>query len=59
VRPEWESYSCLTGTDVRVASPDGEVAGRVLGLDADGALRVARPDGTSTRIIAGEVTLRV
>src|SRR5207253_11001823 len=59
VRPEWESYSCLTGTDVRVASPDGEVAGRVLGLDADGALRVARPDRTSTRIIAGEVTLRV
>ena len=58
VRSEWESYSCLTGTDVRVASPDGEVAGRVLGLDADGALRLTRPDGTSTRIVAGEVTLR-
>ncbi|TMA67960.1 MAG: biotin--[acetyl-CoA-carboxylase] ligase, partial [Deltaproteobacteria bacterium] len=51
-------YSCLTGTDVRVASAEGEMAGRVLGLDADGALMLARPDGTSTRIVAGEVTVR-
>ena len=58
VRSECESYSCLTGTEVRVASPEGEVAGRVAGLDADGALRLTRPDGTSTRIVAGEVTLR-
>jgi len=58
VRAEWESYSCLTGTDVRVASAEGEMAGRVLGLDADGALMLARPDGTSTRIVAGEVTVR-
>ena len=58
VRAEWESYSCLTGTDVRVASAEGEMAGRVLGLDTDGALMLARPDGTSTRIVAGEVTVR-
>ena len=58
VRSEWESYSCLTGTEVRVTSPDGEVAGRVAGLDADGALRLTRSDGTTARIVAGEVTLR-
>ncbi len=58
VRAEWESYSCLTGTDVRVASAEGEMAGRVLGLDADGALMLARPDGTSARIVAGEVSVR-
>ncbi len=55
---EWESYSCLTGTEVRVVSPAGEVAGRVLGLDPDGALRLRLPDGALHRIVAGEVTVR-
>jgi BirA family biotin operon repressor/biotin-[acetyl-CoA-carboxylase] ligase len=58
VRGEWESYSCLTGTEVRVAAPDGETTGRVLGLDADGALCLRRADGVTVRIVAGEVTLR-
>ena len=58
VRAEWESYSCLTGTQVRVGSPEGTVAGRVLGLDADGALRLRRADGGVVRVVAGEVTLR-
>ena len=58
VRAEWESYSCLTGTEVSVASPGGEIAGRVLGLDADGALRLRRRGGREVRIVAGEVTVR-
>ena len=58
VRTEWESYSCLTGTEVRVASPEGEERGRVLGLDGDGALRLRRSDGRVVRIVAGEVTVR-
>ena len=58
VRTEWESYSCLTGTEVRVQGPGGEVAGRVLGLDDDGALRLRGTDGGVTRIVAGEVTVR-
>ena len=58
VRTEWESYSCLTGTEVRVQGPGGEVAGRVLGIDDDGALRLRAADGRVNRIVAGEVTLR-
>jgi BirA family biotin operon repressor/biotin-[acetyl-CoA-carboxylase] ligase len=58
VRTEWESYSCLTGTQVRVAGPGGEVTGRVLGLDDDGALRLRGRDGRVVRIVAGEVTVR-
>ena len=58
VRTEWESYSCLTGTEVRVQGPGGEVAGRVLGIDDDGALRLRGADGRVNRIVAGEVTLR-
>ena len=58
VRAEWEAYSVLTGAEVRVASPEGELAGRVLGLDDDGALRLRRPGGGVVRVVAGEVTLR-
>jgi BirA family biotin operon repressor/biotin-[acetyl-CoA-carboxylase] ligase len=58
VRSEWESYSALTGRSVVVAAPGDEVGGRVLGLDADGALRVRRADGSVARIVAGEVTVR-
>ena len=58
VRAEWESHSSLSGADVRVVGPEGEVAGRVLGVDTDGALRVRRRTGQVVRIVAGEVTVR-
>lgn len=58
VRAEWESYSCLTGTQVQVATPDGDRCGRVLGLDPDGALKLETADHATVRIVAGEVTVR-
>jgi BirA family biotin operon repressor/biotin-[acetyl-CoA-carboxylase] ligase len=58
VRAEWESLSCLTGREVRVAGADGELGGRVLGLDDDGALRVRATGGRIVRVVAGEVTVR-
>jgi BirA family biotin operon repressor/biotin-[acetyl-CoA-carboxylase] ligase len=58
VRAEWESFSALTGTWVSVAGPGGEVAGRVLGLDDDGALRLEQDAGRVARVVAGEVTVR-
>jgi BirA family transcriptional regulator, biotin operon repressor / biotin---[acetyl-CoA-carboxylase] ligase len=57
VRAEWNSYSCLTGAEVAIAASDGEQRGRVVGLDADGALRLRTPAGEA-RIVAGEVTVR-
>src|SRR5262249_48866602 len=58
VRTEGESYSCLTGAAVRVASPEGELGGTVLGLDDDGALRLRGDDGRIRRVVGGEVTVR-
>jgi BirA family biotin operon repressor/biotin-[acetyl-CoA-carboxylase] ligase len=58
MRSEWEGYSSLTGKAVCVVGPEGETAGRVLGLDDDGALRLEGPDGRVLRILAGEVTVR-
>jgi len=57
MRSEWEACSALTGKEVRVTAPEGEVAGRVLGVDDEGALRLAGPRG-EVRVVAGEVTLR-
>ena len=57
MRSEWEACSALTGKEVRVTAPEGEVAGRVLGVDDDGALRLAGPRG-DVRVVAGEVTVR-
>ncbi len=63
VRAEWESYSCLTGTEIQVVTPDGNqsgriLAGRVLGLDDDGALKLETASRGIVRIVAGEVTVR-
>jgi len=54
MRPEWEASAALTGKEVRVTAPEGEVSGRVLGVDDDGALRLAGPRG-ELRIVAGEI----
>jgi BirA family biotin operon repressor/biotin-[acetyl-CoA-carboxylase] ligase len=57
MRSEWEACAALTGKEVRVTAPEGEVAGRVLGVDDDGALRLAGPHG-ELRVVAGEVSTR-
>jgi BirA family biotin operon repressor/biotin-[acetyl-CoA-carboxylase] ligase len=57
LRDGWERRASLTGRAVRIAAPDGEVAGRVRGIGADGALEVVRADGALARIVAGEVTV--
>jgi BirA family biotin operon repressor/biotin-[acetyl-CoA-carboxylase] ligase len=57
MRSEWEACSALTGKEVRVTAPEGEASGRVLGIDEDGALRLAGPHG-ELRVLSGEVTLR-
>ena len=57
MRPEWEASAALTGKEVRVTAPEGEVSGRVLGVDDDGALRLAGPRG-ELRVLAGEISTR-
>jgi BirA family transcriptional regulator, biotin operon repressor / biotin---[acetyl-CoA-carboxylase] ligase len=56
MRSEWEAHSALTGKEVRVTAPEGEVTGRVLGVDDDGALRLAGPRG-ELRVVGSEVTV--
>ena len=57
LRDAWTARSWLDGKEVRVAGPDGEIAGRVLGVGDDGALCLAAADGGVCRVVAGEVSL--
>ena len=63
--PRYEARFKMTGKRVRVIEALGgqgseagaEDAGRVLGIDPDGALRIERDGGQEVRVIAGDVTL--
>jgi BirA family biotin operon repressor/biotin-[acetyl-CoA-carboxylase] ligase len=53
----WRSRTDLIGRKIRVHEPTSEVAGEVLGLDDDGALRLRLDDGTVHRVVSGDVTV--
>jgi BirA family biotin operon repressor/biotin-[acetyl-CoA-carboxylase] ligase len=57
IRDEWEKRCNVIGRRVRVSFNEEELTGIVEGTDDFGALLVARPDGNTARILAGDVTL--
>lgn len=54
---QWSRWSALDGCDIRWEDPQGPGRGRVLGLAADGGLRVREPDGGTRTLRAGDVHL--
>jgi BirA family biotin operon repressor/biotin-[acetyl-CoA-carboxylase] ligase len=58
LRPRFEARFRMAGQAVRVTEAGGGILrGVALGIDADGALLVRRDDGTTARVIAGDVSL--
>lgn len=57
MRAEWEALHAYQGSDVRMAGVQGDVLGRVLGVDAEGALLLETPAGVR-RMMSGEMSLR-
>ncbi len=57
IHPLWEGLSCLTGRRVQIEGGHERCAGVVIGLDADGRLRLRQDAGRETRVVAGEVTV--
>lgn len=51
----WQEYFDLCGRMVEVDYQDRRVAGCVKGLDKDGALLLERADGSTERVLAGDV----
>jgi BirA family transcriptional regulator, biotin operon repressor / biotin---[acetyl-CoA-carboxylase] ligase len=58
LREEWDRFSWINEKKVTVMGPDGEISGRALGLDGDGALLLMDEEGQTRRFIAGDVSLR-
>ncbi len=55
--PEWRDSLVTLGKKVRVTEGDTVIEGIAESVDRDGSLLLRRPDGTLSRIIAGDVTL--
>ena len=55
ILPRWLHYGRIAGKPVRCSTEHGIREGVVVGLDADGALRVRDRDGSRLRIVSGEV----
>jgi BirA family biotin operon repressor/biotin-[acetyl-CoA-carboxylase] ligase len=56
---EWRDELVTLGQRVRVKSGEGVQDGVAESVDRDGSLMLRTPDGKLTRVIAGDVTLRV
>ena len=50
---EWPEYDYLRGQDVHAA----DIQGRVIGISANGSLRLERPDGSHLLLHSGEVSI--
>ncbi|MCB1887780.1 MAG: biotin--[acetyl-CoA-carboxylase] ligase [Rhodocyclaceae bacterium] len=57
LRQAWEQRNAHAGLPVEISGEAREIVGTCLGVDADGALRIAT-DAGETRVLAGEVSLR-
>ena len=55
---EWRSRLVTLGKRVRAATGDTVYEGIAESVDRDGSLRLRGPDGSLTRIVVGDVTLR-
>ena len=55
---EWKELSCILGTEVGVALPQGNIIGTAVDLDDSGNLIVVAADGRKETILAGDVRVR-
>lgn len=54
----WRELDVLAGRPVRILAAEGAIDGRAVGIDDDGALRVALDAGFERRFHSGEVSVR-
>ncbi len=58
LRDAWLGYAAWLGKPVRVVLGDEVLEGEMAGLDSDGALLLSGANGTVTRVLAGDASLR-
>lgn len=57
IRPLWEGLSCLSGRRVAIDTGGARQTGVVIGLAADGSLRLRDQTGQVRSVVAGDVTV--
>jgi len=55
---EYRRRSCVIGREIRLIQGVGECPGTAVGIDDEGGLLVAFPDGHTETLTSGEITLR-
>lgn len=55
---EWRRLNVVLGKEVQVKMPDSSYVGFADDIDEDGNLLVTKPDGTTSRVVAGDVSVR-
>ncbi|KPV62829.1 MAG: putative biotin ligase [Candidatus Bathyarchaeota archaeon BA1] len=55
---EWRGLSSFLGTHVEIVSFDEKFGGWAMDVDSEGALIIKLNDGTTRRVVSGDVTLR-
>ncbi|MGI0102620.1 MAG: biotin--[acetyl-CoA-carboxylase] ligase, partial [Nitrosotalea sp.] len=58
IRREWEKRSSTVGRNVKIASPSGEIKGKAVGIDVDGALLILSK-GKTQRLLVGDIFYQV
>ncbi|THF61253.1 biotin--[acetyl-CoA-carboxylase] ligase [Pseudothauera rhizosphaerae] len=59
LRGAWQQRNAFADLPVRISAENGDIFGQCAGVDEDGALLIRTEDGLTTRILSGEVSLRV
>ncbi|MGC1709612.1 MAG: biotin--[acetyl-CoA-carboxylase] ligase [Nitrosotalea sp.] len=58
IKSEWEKRSSTIGKNVRISSPSGEIKGKAIGIDNDGALLISSK-GKTQRLLVGDISYQV
>jgi BirA family transcriptional regulator, biotin operon repressor / biotin---[acetyl-CoA-carboxylase] ligase len=58
IKTEWEKRSSTLGKNVSVSTPSGQVKGKAIRLDGDGALWISQR-GKMQRLLVGDVSYRI
>ena len=54
IKKEWEKRSATIGKNVKISTPAGDVIGKAIGMDEDGALLVSSK-GKTQRLLVGDI----
>jgi BirA family transcriptional regulator, biotin operon repressor / biotin---[acetyl-CoA-carboxylase] ligase len=58
IKSEWEKRSSTIGRKVKISSPNGEIKGKAVGIDNDGALLILSK-GKTQRLLVGDISYQV